>query len=228
MGRLTLNLLGTPKVLHAGQPVSFRTRKALALLIYLAVEGDRDGRMQMHSRETLTTLFWPESDRKAGRATLRSTLLYLRKSIAHTGDDADTEAHLIVERDALGFNPASDHELDLGVIEAAAETTDTTRLREAIACYRGDFLGGFSLGDAPEFDDWAGIQRKKWHRQAEVVFDRLSQVQAESGRDQAGDRGSQSVVGGGAAERDAVPPADAAPLRRRRARRGPARLRVLP
>lgn len=51
MGRLDLSLLGTPEVRHAGQPLAFPTRKVLALLIYLVVEGG------LPSREKLTTLF---------------------------------------------------------------------------------------------------------------------------------------------------------------------------
>ena len=68
MGQLDLAFLGTPEVRHAGQVVTFRTRKALALLVYLVVKGG------LHSREKLTALFWPESDEEQSRATLRSTL----------------------------------------------------------------------------------------------------------------------------------------------------------
>ena len=40
---------------------------------------------------------------------------------------------------------------------------------------RGEFLEGFSLPDAPEFDTWATVQREASQRQLEVVYDRLSQ-----------------------------------------------------
>jgi len=44
MGQLHLALLGTPEVRHGGQIVTFRTRKALALLTYLVDEvGSRRG-----------------------------------------------------------------------------------------------------------------------------------------------------------------------------------------
>ena len=36
---LNLNFLGAPEVLYQGQPLKFRSRKVLALLIYLAAEG---------------------------------------------------------------------------------------------------------------------------------------------------------------------------------------------
>ena len=47
MGKLELSLLGTPQVRHAGQVLTFPTRKVLALLIYLVVE---DG---LHSRDQM-------------------------------------------------------------------------------------------------------------------------------------------------------------------------------
>jgi DNA-binding SARP family transcriptional activator len=54
-------------------------------------------------------------------------------------------------------------------------------LRSAAACQRGDFLAGFSLGDAPGFDDWAAIQREIWNRRLGLILDRLSEIQFASG-----------------------------------------------
>jgi hypothetical protein len=42
---------------------------------------------------------------------------------------------------------------------------------------RGEFLAGFSLTDAPDFDTWAAIQREACQRQVEMVYDRLSRDQ---------------------------------------------------
>lgn len=177
MGRLTLNLLGAPEVLHDGRPLSFRTQKALALLLYLAME---EG---MHPREKLATLFWPESDRKAGRATLRTTLLYLRRSLEH--EQAET-SHLIVERSALGFNAESDYEIDVEVLEAAAEMTageaELDVLHRAARRYRADFLEGFSLPDAAAFDEWTSFEREHWHRRMNDVMERLSRRQEDGGQ----------------------------------------------
>ena len=38
-------------------------------------------------------------------------------------------------------------------------------------------MAGFSLGDAPGFDDWVAIQREIWHRRLGLVLDRLSEIQ---------------------------------------------------
>src|SRR6266566_4806616 len=61
MSQLQLSLLGEPIVKHDERTLTFSTRKALALLIYLAVEGG------MHTRKTLSESFWPELDAEHGR-----------------------------------------------------------------------------------------------------------------------------------------------------------------
>jgi DNA-binding SARP family transcriptional activator len=48
MGDVSFTLLGAPEVRHADQVLLFPTRKELALLIYLAVEG------RIHLRKTLS------------------------------------------------------------------------------------------------------------------------------------------------------------------------------
>lgn len=173
MSRLHLALLGAPQVRHGQQPLSFRTRKGLALLIYLAVE---EG---MHTRERLTTLFWPESDSSSGRANLRSTLMYLRKTVAHGNEEAAD--HLLIERGALGFDRSAAYELDLETVGAASGAGGEAALQDAINLIRGEFLEGFSLSDAPEFDDWMTVQRERWHFQLNNCFKRLSQRQLDSG-----------------------------------------------
>src|ERR1700736_3596782 len=75
MGHLDLACLGSPEVRHDGRMLTYRTRKTLALLVYLVAERG------MHSREKITSLFWLESDEPQGRAMLRNTLLYLRQAL---------------------------------------------------------------------------------------------------------------------------------------------------
>src|SRR5437764_10952184 len=75
MSRLTLSLLGSARVELDGKPVEVDTRKAIALLVYLAVTG------QGHRRDTLATLLWPEYDQESARASLRRTLSALKKGL---------------------------------------------------------------------------------------------------------------------------------------------------
>jgi hypothetical protein len=61
MCQLQLSLFGVPVVKHGETTLTFSTRKALALLVYLAVEGG------LHTRKTLSEAFWAELDAKHGR-----------------------------------------------------------------------------------------------------------------------------------------------------------------
>src|SRR5713226_3802059 len=194
MGDLCFTLLGPPEVRHADQVLLFSTRKELALLIYLAVEG------RVHLRKNLSEQFWPEGDARHGRAALRITLLHLRHLLGEGGEDTgvDHVPHLLIKRDALGLDLTSDVELDLHILHeawtlarASTRTTLTmpedtrrtllARLHHAARLPRGEFLEGFSLRDAPAFADWVRFQREYWHLRTSEVFDRLSQMQFEAG-----------------------------------------------
>jgi len=177
MSPIMLNVLGTPTVSYAGQRLSFRNRKALALLIYLAVE------QGAHLRDHLAALFWPEVDQSHSRMLLRSAIAWLRQALAAAG--ADPAAVLILEQDRLQLNRAV-LDLDLAALDAAersaqaaapAEQTDLRAiLMAALNAYRGDFLLGFSVSGAPSFDEWVSIQRERRHRQMHPIFERLLQL----------------------------------------------------
>jgi DNA-binding SARP family transcriptional activator len=191
MGGLCFTFLGPPEVRHDHQVLQFSTHKELALLLYLAVEG------RVHLRQKLSELFWPESDAMHGRAALRITLLHLRH-VLDEGAGGNAMPHLLITRDTLGLDLASGVELDLQsiheawtLVHAATHTALTmpedeqrtllARLQQATSLARGEFLEGFSLRDAPAFDDWARSQREYWHLHINEVFDRLSQLQFEAG-----------------------------------------------
>jgi hypothetical protein len=114
MSQLQLLLLGTPIVKHGEHILAFSTRKALALLVYLAVEGGT------HTRKTLSESFWPGLDAEHGRAALRATLLELRKLLERCHEPGE-RAHLQVERDTLGIAQGSQPILDLQLVESASK-----------------------------------------------------------------------------------------------------------
>src|SRR6202158_4585351 len=114
MSQLQLSLLGTPVVKHGERTLTFSTRKALALLVYLAVEGG------LHPRKTLSEAFWPELDAEHGRAALRATLLELRRLLERSHGPGEP-AHLLIERDMLGVEQGSSLVLDLRLVESASK-----------------------------------------------------------------------------------------------------------
>jgi DNA-binding SARP family transcriptional activator/tetratricopeptide (TPR) repeat protein len=185
---LHLHLLGPPDVRLGEKLVTFPTRKTLALLIYLALEGE------LQPREHLATLLWPESNPARSYASLRNTLGHLQTALRQVSDQAQT-SYLSVTHHTLALNPDANVDLDLHTVERAYALAHTDRshrvppessaslplLQSAAACHRGDFLTGFSLGDAPDFDDWAAMQREVWRRRLGFILDRLSEIQFASG-----------------------------------------------
>jgi DNA-binding SARP family transcriptional activator len=174
MAALTLRLLGAPQALYRGQPLKFRSRKVLALLIYLVVEGGQ------HERDKLTDLFWPESDQQRGRTALRNTLARLRQSLAGVGE------FIITEGNRVGFDFEQLFDLDVravdAVVSALSPETPFDTLQTALDQVQGEFLDGFSLPDAPDFETWATGQREWWHRRGEALFAEVARRQLAQGK----------------------------------------------
>jgi DNA-binding SARP family transcriptional activator len=185
---LHLYLLGSPEARLGETPLIFPTRKTLALLIYLVLEGGSQ------PREHLAALFWPESSPERSYASLRNTLGHLQTALRQASRQAQT-SYLSVTHQTPALNPDAGIELDLHTVERAYALACADRasrvppensvslplLRSAVDYHRGDFLTGFSLGDAPGFDDWALTEREVWRRRLGLILDRLSEIQFASG-----------------------------------------------
>src|SRR5215469_13542553 len=77
MGQLILTLLGGFRArLDSGAPVALPTRKAQALLAYLAVPLGT-----AHPRDKLASLLWGNTLETTARTSLRQTLYAMRKSL---------------------------------------------------------------------------------------------------------------------------------------------------
>src|SRR5256885_289112 len=188
MSQLHLSLLGTPVVKHGEHTLTFSTRKALALLVYLAVEGG------LHPRKTLSEAFWPELDTQHGRAALRATLLELRRLLEASHGPGEP-AHLLIKRDMLGVEQGSSLLLDLRLVEAASKQVGRgveplagegreallAQLEQATGLARGPFLAGFTLRDSQFFDDWTRQERESWHLRLHQLFDALSMLYERAG-----------------------------------------------
>ena len=186
--RLHLALLGSPEARLGKRTLKFPTRKTLALLAYLATEA---GEQQ---RDHLAALLWPDASAERGHASLRNTLGHLQAALRQASGRTQT-TYIAVSYGTLALNPEAGLDLDLQTVERAYGQARADRsgraapegsasrplLQSAAACYRGDFLEGFSLGDAPGFDDWVGVQREVWRRRLGLILDRLAEIQFASG-----------------------------------------------
>jgi DNA-binding SARP family transcriptional activator/tetratricopeptide (TPR) repeat protein len=187
---LDIRVLGPLEVDVDGTPLVVDTRKAIAILAILAVEG------RPFAREELAALLWPDSDDEAARGALRRTLSVLRSALG--------DRWLVVDRTRV----ALDHDsvrLDVRALQAlVAETgprparsgvhggasappasstaiSQAAAVSAATAIVRGPFLAGFSLRDSPEFDDWRATRATFVEREVLGVFDRLAAVARDAG-----------------------------------------------
>lgn len=141
-------LLGTPRVEHNRSMVPIDRRKAIGVLAYLVVH------RETVSRETLAAMFWPDSDKAL--AYLRTTLWTLNNALP--------ENWAIAEGGTLRFNDAADVEDDVTRFYELLRTATPESLRQAVELYRDDFMTGFSLPDAPDFDEWRYVQAESIRR----------------------------------------------------------------
>jgi DNA-binding SARP family transcriptional activator len=172
-------LLGPPLIEVDGRPLDVDTRKATALLAYLAFTG-RPAR-----RDTLAGLLWPETSPDRARATLRRTLSTLKSALGgnwlDTGRDtvALTGDGIWLDVDELRQLVASTHAHGHPANETCSRCLEP--LQQAAALDRGQFLTGFGLRDSAEFDDWQLIAGAELRREVAVVLDRLGDALAAAG-----------------------------------------------
>ena len=177
---LTFRFLGPPLIERDGVQVYIKRRKAITLFAYLAVTEKR------HSRDTLATLFWPESDQNSARTSLRSTISWFKKITKLDGLEADRQSvclkvaaglhvDVIEFKDRLNSAYSHEHPEDTLCPDCVA------LLNQAIDLYRGDFLAGFSLRHNPEFDNWQFQQIEALRNELINALDKLIQHNMSSG-----------------------------------------------
>lgn len=170
MARLRLSFLGSPRVERQGETVDIGSNKALALLVYLAVTG------RSHNRDSLGALLWPDSDKS--RAYLRHSLWALKKSVGRRWLEAsreqisflaDADVWLDVSAFRAGIAGMAGHTHAPGTLCAGC----LHQLEEAVALYQDTFLTGFSLPDAPAFDEWQFFQAEELRQALAAALEKL-------------------------------------------------------
>jgi DNA-binding SARP family transcriptional activator/tetratricopeptide (TPR) repeat protein len=147
-----LTVLGSPE-LHApnGDPIRFRTRKHLALLVFLTVEPPIP-----HRRDRLATLLWGGASVAEGRHSLATALSLLRGRLGSAA--LDTNRHTVrlvpgrITTDLAGLQ--------------YDDVTDST------VAPRGAFLDDFEIDDSSDFAIWKAGQRARLLPQLHAAISR--------------------------------------------------------
>ncbi len=156
MAGTSLTLLGPPAVAVEGVlPSPPLGAKPLALLAYLALEPGP------HPRERLASLLWGEHPDAAARASLRQAVKQVRQVVGAalrvTRDSVELDG--TIDCDVRRFLAVADRDL------AAAAAFDVTR-----------FLSGFTIRNAPAFDEWLAAKRDELLRRFRDVLGGLTRA----------------------------------------------------
>ncbi|HBX69573.1 MAG TPA: hypothetical protein DEH25_09390, partial [Chloroflexi bacterium] len=175
MARLKIFCFGAFYATLDETPLVFDTDKARALLVYLAIEAPRPQR-----RQYLAGLFWSDMPEERALHNLRQTLSVLRKTLQ---DNTNPAPFLLIQRDSVQINPASDIWLDVSGFEQEINAAlryyrhcpennefncrlNLRQLQRAIKLFRGWFLDQMYLSGSPVFDEWASLRREAFNQQA--------------------------------------------------------------
>jgi DNA-binding SARP family transcriptional activator len=159
LGPVELSVDGGPA------PPELLWRKHLALLVYLA-RSPRRGR----SREHLIGLLWGDRSDAAARHSLSEALRVIRH---HAG-----EGSVEVKVGQVRLQPESVR-LDVDRLEELAATGDWAAAAELVS---GEFLEGFALAEASEFEDWLAAERELWGRRGVEVLVSCADAHAQVGK----------------------------------------------
>jgi DNA-binding SARP family transcriptional activator len=165
-----------------GVPAALRWRKHIGLLIYLArsPNGTR-------SRDHLIGVFWAEKPEEAARHSLTEALRVIRRAL---GDGAieSTPGHVRLAASAL--------DLDADRFAALERQSDPVAATDLV---RGEFLEGFAVPDAWEFEEWLAAERRDWRPRTTAALVRAAELRLD-----AGDAAAAAALAGRALRIDAT------------------------
>jgi predicted ATPase/DNA-binding SARP family transcriptional activator len=144
MEMLKVRLLGTFAIECDGKPVALSSRAAQSLFAYLILTAGN-----LHRREKLAGMFWPDVTEEKARAYLRHELWRIRKALSpHSNID-----YISADEIYVSFNASVEYQLDVAAIKNGNEATTTDELMAALSIYQGELLPGF-------YDDWVMQERE--------------------------------------------------------------------
>ncbi|MEZ4620241.1 MAG: BTAD domain-containing putative transcriptional regulator [Caldilineaceae bacterium] len=117
----------------------------------------------------MATLLWPESSQQAVRGALRRELHVLNKQFGASCFRTSWEMvgiapTAVIWNDVAIFRQLVAKEIQQSQAESVLSTAWKDDLLAATALYTGDFLAGFSLPDAEEFEAWQRFEAERLRR----------------------------------------------------------------
>jgi predicted ATPase/DNA-binding SARP family transcriptional activator/Tfp pilus assembly protein PilF len=157
--KLYIQLLGTFSLSYNQHLVpEVNTPRLQSLLAYILLHRD----LPIH-RQTIASLFWPETSDAQARTNLRRLLHQLRSAFP------EISSYLILDSTTVSWDNSSSYRLDLEEFEnAAINATAISELQVAMELYSGDLLPHI-------YQDWLVTERARLGRLYENVLQRLAE-----------------------------------------------------
>ncbi len=169
-------LLGGFQFVVDGKTVDqFEADSARALCAYLILHQGETLR-----REQVAALFWPDQPQSDALRNLRTALSRTRRGLGSLSDA------LQADRQMVTFLPRAEVWVDALEVTALAANVEAHAHRHLAGCprcmeklqriaqlYRGEFLAGLTQ-ESELFQEWASIQRERYHRIAIQTLDALT------------------------------------------------------
>ena len=162
-----VSLLG-PVSLTGPREAALRRASQQRRIALLALVASSPG--ETISRDRLLGLLWPDRDEATARHLLADSIYVLRKTLGERAIVASGETLRLstdlVWTDVVEFRRAIAEE----------------RWTDGLQLYRGDFLDGFYVRNAPDFDQWALVERNRLRAMAARAASTLANSLQEAGR----------------------------------------------
>ncbi len=168
--RIDISLLGGFEVRVGSSRLQLPTRKAQALLAYLALTPGKP-----HGRERIHALLWPGSGKAQAQASLRQALLTLRKALLPCSPSALRPSDTTLALDALQVR------VDVETLERCVADPNLEALERVMSACSGPFLDGFAVGE-PSFDEWVALERARLQELVVSGLEKLAALQADAGQ----------------------------------------------
>lgn len=168
MARLSLDLLGGFRArLESGEVLTFQTKKAQALLAYLALPLGK-----AHPRDKLAALLWGEMRDEQARSNLRHALFDLRRNLSAAASPA-----LLTTGETVALDPAA-VDLDVAAFARLVGEGTPAAIEQATALYQGDLLAGLTVKEEA-FETWLTDERA---RLRELAIEALAKLLSHQGK----------------------------------------------
>lgn len=141
---LEVRLTGTFAIKCDSKPVTLSSRTAQSLFAYLILTAGN-----LHRREKLAGMFWPDETEEKARAYLRNELWRIRKTLSKISN----VEYFLASDLTITFNQAPPFWLDVAEFKNQNDTTSTEELMQALSHYQGELLPGF-------YEDWVVLERE--------------------------------------------------------------------